>query len=358
MVSQITLKRGVILDVNFGLAVQDVVFHCSDGLVTANSLLLAVISPSVRRLLESRREQEEQFHLSCPGLQAAHLTCFLSDVYAGEKDINIPEDVDGFIFPEKYTDFFKKVAVEEFVKEEPYDVDVKDTIMEYFPSSDQEEEEPTGEYENVTLATYENIAFVKRKGRKEHNRMKMQLYCFVCDIHFRCQKRILDHLKRKHGPQNKPAKQLSKEAEQQICSVCGKSFTRKQNLKIHIQTQHTDMQNKIPRKKVTCQVCGKLVAHLNAHMSARHTEESDLNFECKTCGKRLGSLKNFNYHMNVHLNIKPFQCREGCDMAYRDVGNRNKHEKRVHGNWKGSRGGRLTKIVPTYEDENIGFKTE
>ena len=164
-----------------------------------------------------------------------------------------------------------------------------------------------------------------------------------------------------HGPHNKPAKLSSNEAEQQICSVCGKTFTRKQNLKLHIQTQHTDMliqQNKIHRKKATCQVCGKLVAHLNAHMFARHTEESDLNFECKTCGKRLGSLKNFNYHMNVHLNIKPFQCREGCDMAYRDVGNRNKHEKRVHGNWKGSRGGRLTKIVPTYEDENKGFKAE
>ena len=99
MDSKITLKRELMPDVNFELAPKDVVFHCSEGLVTANSLLLAVISPSMRRLLESRREQEEQFHLSCPGLRAAHLTCFLSDVYTRDKEINVPEDVHNMLFP-------------------------------------------------------------------------------------------------------------------------------------------------------------------------------------------------------------------------------------------------------------------
>ena len=36
--------------------------------------------------------------------------------------------------------------------------------------------------------------------------------------------------------------------------------------------------------------------------------------------------------MNVHLKLRPYKCRYGCEFAYNDRSNRNAHEKKTHGN--------------------------
>ena len=46
------------------------------------------------------------------------------------------------------------------------------------------------------------------------------------------------------------------------------------------------------------------------------------------------------HKMNVHLKLRPYKCRYGCELAYNDSSNRCAHEKRVHGrifreeNWR------------------------
>ena len=35
--------------------------------------------------------------------------------------------------------------------------------------------------------------------------------------------------------------------------------------------------------------------------------------------------------MNVHLKLRPYECRYGCSFRYNDLSNRNAHEKKTHG---------------------------
>ena len=35
--------------------------------------------------------------------------------------------------------------------------------------------------------------------------------------------------------------------------------------------------------------------------------------------------------MSVHLKLRPYKCRYGCDDSYNDYHNRNSHEKKKHG---------------------------
>ena len=63
-----------------------------------------------------------------------------------------------------------------------------------------------------------------------------------------------------------------------------------------------------------------------------HQTEEDKKFICEHCDKRFFTSASLNKHiMNVHLKLRPYSCRYGCEFAYNDVSNRNAHEKKTHG---------------------------
>ena len=287
-------------DINFDIAPKDVMFHCSDGLVTANSLLLAVISPSVRRLLESRREQEEQFHLSCPGLQAAHLTCFLSDVYTGDKDIKVPDDVRNFIFPtfELSKVFFKTDAylsnISEFVKEELHDDDsefedhkTSEDLKEDFsaPDSDftaseeddSDYEEPQAKKREAKKTKADNMKIKELRGEKYYNRFS----CVMCEQSFRRSATMLSHVDKKHGP--KPAPK---------CEICGEIFDTHGKMVYHRGILHGS--------RVPCKECGKLFpeSQLNDHML--NTHEVCEPISCEKCGAVFTNRRRLKRHRKEH----------------------------------------------------------
>merc|ERR1719458_1829566 len=84
-------------------------------------------------------------------------------------------------------------------------------------------------------------------------------------------------------------------------------------------------------EKATCTICGKQVRALKDHMASVHTSDSEKQFHCEHCGKGFGNQRSLNDHMNIHLDIRPYACREGCGLSYNDSANRDQHERRVHG---------------------------
>ena len=107
------------------------------------------------------------------------------------------------------------------------------------------------------------------------------------------------------------------------CDECGKLFVRKEMLKLHMKSH---------QEKTPCPECGVKVRHLNLHMKQAHTPDDQQPHQCQDCGKGFFEIRHLEKHrMNVHLKLRPYNCRYGCDIAYNDTSNRNQHEKKTHG---------------------------
>ena len=108
------------------------------------------------------------------------------------------------------------------------------------------------------------------------------------------------------------------------CELCGKVFDSDLNLATHIKNTH--------REKAPCQICGAVVKHMDYHIAQNHTEDSQKKCQCQYCGKGFTERQKLDRHvMSIHLKLKPYNCRYGCDIAYNDYSNRNQHEKKKHG---------------------------
>ena len=107
------------------------------------------------------------------------------------------------------------------------------------------------------------------------------------------------------------------------CEVCGKVFQSYIHKRSHVSSVH--------KEKEACSQCGKVVSDMNMHIANVHTPEENKKHKCEYCGKGFVDSDKLKNHMNIHLNTRPYKCREGCDDAFNDLSNRNQHEKRLHG---------------------------
>ena len=109
------------------------------------------------------------------------------------------------------------------------------------------------------------------------------------------------------------------------CHICGKKLKEECYLKNHIKYFHNTPISE-------CTVCGKKVKKIKLHMKTMHGDANDLKYQCNKCGKRFIRPEILKKHdMSVHLKLRPYECRYGCDMRYNEVSNRNQHEKKTHG---------------------------
>ena len=108
-----------------------------------------------------------------------------------------------------------------------------------------------------------------------------------------------------------------------VCKVCGKKFYTERQIYRHMQTHE---------EKAECPICHKRFRELRQHIETSHMSDEERKYQCKTCGKGFISLSYLKSHnMNVHLKLRPYECRYGCELRYNDSANRNAHEKKKHG---------------------------
>ena len=142
---------------------------------------------------------------------------------------------------------------------------------------------------------------------------KLVIVCNICGVTFSSHGNFKYHWEKLHQVQ---------EAEYK-CNKCGKLLRTKIDLKRHMRSHD---------EKIPCPECGVKVRNLKYHMKQAHTPDDQQPQQCQDCGKGfidMGHLK--KHRMNVHLKLRPYNCRYGCDIAYNDTSNRNQHEKKTHG---------------------------
>ncbi|XP_045190346.2 zinc finger protein 2-like [Mercenaria mercenaria] len=138
------------------------------------------------------------------------------------------------------------------------------------------------------------------------------------------------------------------------CCICSKEIKVKYNMKRHLRTHLPDqincslcnrffesftereehMRNRHSSRHI-CETCGvsfKRKSDLNAHMikheSVFDQETSPNCFKCtyKDCGKIFFRQTNFEYHLNVHNGVRPYEC-IGCLRSFHSKYTKNEHEK-------------------------------
>ncbi|CAH0400526.1 unnamed protein product [Chilo suppressalis] len=149
----------------------------------------------------------------------------------------------------------------------------------------------------------------------EHSKVPGSVACDQC--HVRCPNKIVlsKHISSTHNREEYACNYCNKtfvrkahvirhllqsgcdgtEAASFPCEICGVVFSRKDNLLVHLRSQH------ILRKSYMCKYCTYSTKNFSKHV--KHWQEnhlSPLKFECDICGKTTSSRTSIAKHLEIH----------------------------------------------------------
>ena len=176
---------------------------------------------------------------------------------------------------------------------------------------------------------YSSNHFLHQKSNDQFNSNELQIIhkrtvknkCKLCNALFKTCYQLERHLE-VHSEQEERLKYHVN------CDVCKQKYSSQEILTGH---------RKILDLIVKCDNCGvKCLSSRNLKVPIRllrtETDRAGPPFICESCGKDFQRKRDMEEHkMNVHLKLRPYNCRYGCDKNYNDRRNRNQHEKQKHG---------------------------
>ena len=123
-----------------------------------------------------------------------------------------------------------------------------------------------------------------------------------------CQEDVKTAKKIKKKKSTKGKSKFLTQEKKHKCNYCGKAFTQKSGLKLHIRT-HTG------EKPFECDYCGKAFAYKsNLRVHERiHTGERP--YKCKLCGKFFRRNADLIRHERIHTGERPYKC-DWCQKAF------------------------------------------
>ncbi|XP_072296230.1 uncharacterized protein gzf1 [Eucyclogobius newberryi] len=274
---------------------------------------------------------------------------------------NVPNDCggDGFLVGFEGHEPLGDDSLEEGEGEEEEEGEGEDTVFKWTSKAQFEctECQRTFHYEKSFLkhrSTYHGVmseivhrckicqqSFANRSNLKTHEKhvhsTERLFCCGTCAKDFKRKKDLVRHQRQVH----------EREYSKQICSVCGKTLSCKNNLLLH-ERIHTGT------KPYHCSVCNArftqktaLNMHYRTHTgekpfactmcTARFTQKQMLTshirshtgekpFMCEACGKSFSSREYLRHHLNIHTGNKPFKC-EHCGRGFSQRNSLNQHVK-------------------------------
>lgn len=114
-----------------------------------------------------------------------------------------------------------------------------------------------------------------------------------------------------------------------ICTMCKLRFKTDSKLQYHVSKFHKDGED----RNFVCEEegCGarfKRAEHLRGHQLYKHRPD-ERKFECQQCHMKFKQRGEYNVHMRIHLDSKPFACWQ-CDHVCKTSSNLRQHMTIVH----------------------------
>ncbi|KAI9790348.1 MAG: hypothetical protein M1816_005166 [Peltula sp. TS41687] len=125
-----------------------------------------------------------------------------------------------------------------------------------------------------------------------------------------------------------PGPSSPKSKKRYECDVpgCGKDFSQKTHLEIHMRA-HTGVKP-FPCREPGCGQRFSQLGNLKTH-ERRHTGERP--YKCEICGKRFAQRGNVRAHRIVHEQHKPYICKlDDCRKQFTQLGNLKSHQNKFH----------------------------
>ncbi|XP_023945553.1 zinc finger protein 62 homolog [Bicyclus anynana] len=153
----------------------------------------------------------------------------------------------------------------------------------------------------------------------ENCHLDMSCYCNICDQGLGSPTGLMLHLSRGHNSTGQPFPE---------CDVCGRVFSRRQNIISHMKTVHLLTNSAIP-----CEICSKILTterNMKRHMSLMHNPDIQY-FSCHECQKVFKRKDALSSHIQAnHGASDSIKCAL-CDRSYRNHKNLRRHMEMSHG---------------------------
>ncbi|MEQ2198587.1 hypothetical protein XENOCAPTIV_015068 [Xenoophorus captivus] len=134
---------------------------------------------------------------------------------------------------------------------------------------------------------------------------------------------------RKQGDNVDNSKLITNKKKLPLCEVCGKSFSTRQMLTVHMRTHTGDnpfscvtcgkgfsrnsslnehMRTHTGEKPYSCELCDKSFINSSSLISHMRTHTCETRFSCLTCGKKFSKPSSLTKHIRTHTGEKPYLC--------------------------------------------------